>query len=143
MKKIKVLSALLVGLLVAIGSAHAHGNAHVDTDKAPNGGQVRVAGTYHVELVVVKTSKDVKDNPIMVYVTDQAGQKISTAGVTGTATVLSGKEKSLATLVPDGDNRLKGTAKYGSTPGMKAVISITLPGKPAEQARFTPMAAAQ
>jgi len=33
---------------------------------------------------------------------------------------------------------MKGFAPYGSTPGMKAVVAIALPGKEPEQARFTP-----
>ncbi|MCZ7653058.1 MAG: hypothetical protein M5R42_00320 [Rhodocyclaceae bacterium] len=34
---------------------------------------------------------------------------------------------------------MKGFAKYASTSDMKVVVSITLSGKPAEQARFTPL----
>ena len=143
MKKAKFLPAMLVTLLIGVGAAQAHDNAYLDSVKSANSGQVRVAGNYHYELVVVKTSKEIKDNPIMVYVTNHAGQKISTAGATGAATLLAGTEKSTATLVPDGDNRMKGSARYGSTPDMKGIISITLPGKSAEQARFTPMAVTQ
>ena len=74
---------------------------------------------------------------------DDAGKKVSTAGASGTATILSGKVKATATLVPDGDNRMKGVAKYASTPGMKVVVSIALSGKQPEQARFTPLAVAK
>ena len=38
---------------------------------------------------------------------------------------------------------MKGVAKYASMPGTKAVVSITLAGKQAEQARFTPLAVAK
>ncbi len=140
------LSAVLAtALILATGAtpALAHDDAHLDTVKAPNGGQLRMTGPYHYELVMVKDSKDVKDNPVLVYVTDHAGQKISSAGASGTATILAGKLKASATLKPDGDNRLKGLAKYASTPDMKAVVSITLTGQPPEQARFTPMAPAK
>lgn len=120
----------------------AHGDeAH--TAKAANGGQIAVAGANHYELVVSKDSKEVKENPLIVHITDNAGKKVSTVGATGTATLLVGKLKVTATLTPDGDNRMKGNAKYASDPGMKVVVSITLPGKAAEQARFTPLAAAQ
>ena len=54
-------------------------------------------------------------------------------------TLLTGKQKAAVTLTPDGDNRMKGSAQYASDPGMKAVVSITLPGKSVEQARFTPL----
>jgi hypothetical protein len=58
-------------------------------------------------------------------------------------TLLAGKLKSTATLQPGGDNLLKGVTQYASTPDLKAVVSITLAGKPPEQARFTPLAISQ
>ena len=135
--------AVLAGLTFAAGAALAHDDAYLDTQKAPNGGQLRMAGPYHYELVLVKDAKEVRENPVVVYVTDHAGQKIPTAGAAGTATILAGKLKAAATLKPDGDNRMKGVAKYASMPGTKAVVSITLAGKQAEQARFTPLAVAK
>ncbi len=143
MKKTGLIAAVWFGWLMGAAGAHAHDDAYLDAVKAPNGGQLRMAGDYHYELVVVKDSKTIRDSPVVVYVTDHAGRKISTAGATGTAILLSGKVKTTAALVPDGDNRMKGRARYASTPGMKGVISITLPGKPAEQARFTPLTVAQ
>lgn len=134
---------LILSLALAISPlALAHDDAWLDKQQAPNGGQLRMAGASHYELVVAKDSKDEKENPVVVYVTDHAGQKIPTAGATGTATLLAGKLKASAILKPDGDNRMRGSAKYASTPDMKAVVSITLPGKAAEQARFTPLATA-
>ena len=135
--------AVLAGLTFAAGAALAHDDAYLDTQKAPNGGQLRMAGPYHYELVLAKDAGEVKENPVVVYVTDHAGQRIPTAGAAGTATILAGKLKAAATLKPDGDNRMKGVAKYASTPDTKAVVSITLAGKQPEQARFTPLAVAK
>ncbi|MDP1982681.1 MAG: hypothetical protein Q8K23_09045 [Sulfuritalea sp.] len=115
----------------------AHTDAYLDTQKAPNGGQVRMAGAYHFELVVAKES------PVVVYITDHADAKISTVGADGTATILAGKQKTTVKLVPDGDNRLKGVGNYALTPDMKVVVTVTLAGKTAEQARFTPLAVAK
>lgn len=145
MRSISKLAATLLAALVLATPftlVLAHDDATLDTIKAPNGGQLRMAGIYHFELVLVKNSREVKENPVLVFVTDHAGAKIATAGASGTATLLAGKLKASVTLVSDGDNRLKGVAKYASSPDMKAVVAITLPGKQAEQARFTPMAAA-
>ena len=125
---------------LASPSLLAHSDEVLDTQKAPNGGQLRMAGAYHFELVVAKDSKEAKDNSVLVYVTDHAGARIPTVGAGGTATILAGKQKASVKLVPDGDNRLKGMVTYSSTPDMKVVVSITLPGKSAEQARFTPLA---
>ena len=133
-----IAAASVFGL--ASSSPLAHSDEVLDTQKAPNGGQLRMAGVYHFELVVAKDSKETKEGPVVVYVTDHAGAKIPTVGAGGTATILAGKQKASVKLVPDGDNRLKGMATYSSTPDMKVVVSITLPGKSAEQARFTPLA---
>jgi hypothetical protein len=124
-------------------SVFAHSDEYLDTLKAPNGGQLRMAGIYHYELVVVKDSKEAKDNPVVVHVADHAGVKIPTTGAKGAATILTGKSKVTVPLVPDGDNRMKGVGNYASTPDMKAIVSITLAGKAAEQARFTPLSMAK
>jgi hypothetical protein len=132
--------AVLVGLALAAAPALAHDDAYLDTQKAPNGGQLRMAGPYHYELVVAKDATEAKDSAVAVYVTDHAGTKVATAGAAGTATILAGGKKATVSLVPDGDNRLKGAGKYKADAAMKVVVSVTLAGKGAEQARFTPLA---
>ena len=142
MKSLKAMIpvATLLAALFTGSAAYAHSDEYLDTQKAPNGGQLRMAGAYHFELVVTKDSKETKDNPVTVYVTDHAGAKVPTVGAGGTVTILAGKAKSTVSLAPDGDNRLKGVGKYASTADMKAVVSVTVAGKAAEQARFTPLA---
>jgi len=133
--------AALAGLFSASG-AYAHTDEYLDTQAAPHGGQLRMASVYHFELVVVKESQQAKNNPVVVYVTDHAGARVSTVGAKGTVTILAGKAKTTVNLTPEGDNALKGSGSYASTPDLKAVVSITLAGKSAEQARFTPLAKA-
>ncbi len=145
MKFRKILSTTLAATaagLFALASinAMAHTDEYLDTQQAPNGGQLRMAGMYHFELVVARDSREAKSNPVTVFVTDHAGTKVSTAGAKGTVTILAGKTKAAVNLTPDGDNRLKGSGIYASTPDMKAIVSITLPDKSPEQARFTPLA---
>ena len=142
MKKILSVTTLVLGGLLAAGSALAHDDAYLDTQKAPHGGQLRMAGVYHFELVVDRSSPEVKEKPVAVYLTNHAGQKIPAAGATGSATLLSGKTRTTVTLTPDGDNLLKGTGKYASTPDLKAIVSITPAGQAAAQARFTPLSGA-
>ena len=141
--KLAPLAAILAGIAISAAPAYAHDDAHPDAAKAANGGQLRQAGPYHYELITARDGKDTKESPIVVYVTDDAGKKVSTTGASGTATILSGKAKAAAALVPDGDNRMKGAARYASIPGMKVVVSIALSGKQPEQARFTPLAVAK
>jgi hypothetical protein len=136
----KFIPFLAAGLIAA--TAFAHTDEYLDTQPTPNGGQMRMAGAWHYELVVARDSQAQQDRPVIVHVTDHAGAKVSTVGASGTATILSGKIRTTVTLSPDGDNRLRGAGKYASTPDMKVVVSVALPGKPAEQARFTPLAKA-
>jgi hypothetical protein len=138
MKKTNLITPLVAALLLGAGGALAHDDAYLDSVAAPNGGQLRMAGPYHYELVLAKEGGEPQERPILVYVTDHAGQAVSTAGASGTATLLSSQGKVTATLAPDGDNRMKGIAAYAATPGMKAVVGIVLAGKDAVQARFTP-----
>ncbi len=91
-----------------------------------------MAGVYHFELIVAKGSKEAKDNSVVVYVTDHAGTKVSTVGAGGAVTILAGKAKATVSLLPDGENRLKGVGKYASAPDMKAVVSVTVAGKATE-----------
>ena len=136
--------ATVLSLTGFAGSALAHGDEpHPDTLKAMQGGQLGVAGAFSYELVIDKNAKEGVDSAVTVYVTDHAGKKIQTAGASGTATILTGKLKASAMLKPDGDNRMKGVAKYAAAADMKVLISITLAGKPPEQTRFTPLAVAK
>ena len=142
----RIASALTLTMaLASVGtSAWAHTDApHPSTLKAVQGGQLGVAGDYSYELVIAKDAKEGVESPVWVYVTDHAGMKIPSAGASGTATILAAKKKHTVTLQPDGDNRLKGLAKYSAVPDMKVLISVTLMGKAPEQTRFTPLAAAK
>lgn len=140
--KRRTLGLFGVALLAAAG-ASAHDEATLDATTAPHGGQLRMAGIYHFELVLVKDSKTAKDQPVVVYLSDHAGNVVPSAGATGTVTLLGASGKTSSALQPDGGNRMKGVMKYASTPDTKVVLSIALPGKPPEQARFTPFAQAQ
>lgn len=136
-----LLQGLVVAVMAALSAAPAwaHDNAYLDTVKAPHGGQLRMAGPVHLELVLSKTPLEATEKAIAVYVTDHAGKPQATAGASGTITILSGKTKVSVALKPDGDNKLSAQATYAATPDLKAIVSVTMAGQPAQQARFTPM----
>jgi len=119
-----VLSAVLFAYAA---SASADGPAI-----GPNNGQVKDAGKYHLELVV-------KDALLTVYVTGSKDAKVPTKGATGSATVLADKNTSSVKLEPRGENMLAGSGGFQPAPDMKVVVSVTLPGQPPVQARFTPL----
>jgi hypothetical protein len=97
-----------------------------------------MAGLYHFELLLAKDSKEAKENPVTVYVTDHAWAAQATKGATATLTIVQGKNKVTAELKPDGENRFVGKAVYASTANLKGALSVTMAGKATEQARFTP-----
>lgn len=122
-----------VAAVLALGlslPALAHDDATLDAMESPNGGQVRMAGPYHYELVLGK-------NAVSVYLTDHGDQPVPSAGVSGNAIILSGARSTLA-LSPAGDNRLDGQGEFQIGPDMRAVVSLTFPDGNTWQTRFTP-----
>ncbi|MDZ5461483.1 hypothetical protein [Azohydromonas lata] len=135
----KALPSLIAALALALGgAAFAHDDATLDKMKAANGGQLRAAGAQHYELVVAPPGSKGEALPVAVYVTDHAGAKVPVAGASGNVTVLSGGQKATIALQPAGDNLLKGSGAYVPGHDLKAIVSVTLPGQPAGQARFEP-----
>jgi len=139
--KLPLISRLFLSaaLLFAGTAVFAHDDATLDKMKAPNGGQLRMAGPYHFELLVDKNNKEAKDSQVTVYLTDHGEKKIPAAGTSGTATILAGKSKVTVPLSPAGDNKLSGIGKYVSDGHMKVIVSIVFPDKKTEQARFSPL----
>ncbi|WP_029001318.1 hypothetical protein [Azohydromonas australica] len=138
----KALHALIAAVMLSVGGAAlAHDDATLDAVKAPHGGQLRAAGIHHYELVVAALGAKGDALPVAVYVTDHAGAKVPTQGASGSVTLLSGGQKTTIALQPAGENLLKGSGAYVPQPGLKAIVSATVAGQPAAQARFEPFAA--
>jgi len=129
--KIFSLITLILSLMMSLNSI-AHTDEYLDSQSAPHGGQIRMAGNYHFELVVT-------DSQLTVYVTDHEGKSVAVAGATGSATVLANKTKETVVLKPVKDNVLKGEGKFTTAPSLKVVVAITWPGQEPQQARFTPL----
>jgi hypothetical protein len=123
------LTATLIALALA-APALAHDDATLDASGSAHGGQVRMAGPYHYELVV-------GEGTLQVYLTDHADQPLSSQGVSGNAVVLHGGKATIP-LTPAGEHHLEGQGDFESGSDMKVVISLTFPDRNAWQARFTP-----
>jgi len=136
MKSARLLAVSAALLALSASPASAHEDAWLATQKAPNGGQLRMAGPYHYELVAGDSASTTTARTLLVYVTDHAGAPMPTQGARGVAHVLAGKERASVPLAPDGENRMKGAGAYPWASDAKVVVSITMPGAKPEQARF-------
>lgn len=126
---------LLAGALLAGTSmfAGAHDEAYFDSKESAHGGQTRMAGPYHLELVT-------KQKEIVLYVMDHADRALNTAGGGGKATIQigKGKDKTSVKLEPAGENMLTGTGSFAVTPEIVVIVFVDLPGQEVTSARFTP-----
>ena len=127
-------TVFIIATLAVSLPAAAHTEEYFDSIAAPHGGQMRMAGPYHLELVT-------KDKEILLYVADHSDKKIGTEGGVGKASIQlgKGKPKSSIKLEPAGDNMLKGTGDFTVTPETTIVTFIKLPDQEAQSARFTPL----
>ena len=131
----KSMATVLISATLAVSlPAGAHTEEYFDSIDAPHGGQMRMAGPYHLELVA-------KEKEIVLYVTDHSDRKISTDRGVGKAAfqVGKGKPKTSIKLEPAGDNTLKGTGDFSVTPETVVIVFLKLPDQQAQSARFTPL----
>ncbi len=125
--RLSMIALLTLGLTAP---ALAHDDATMDAMVSPHGGQLRMAGPYHFELVV-------GEHRLSVYLSDHAGQPMTSQGASGNAIVLSGG-KTTVELKPAGESVLEGRGDFTAGPDMKVVVSLAFPDGNTWQARFTP-----
>lgn len=118
---------LLAGFALVPLAARAH-----EARRGPNGGQKVDVGTNHAELVAA-------GNTLRLFLFDGADKPIPAVGATAQAIILAGGRQATIALAPGGGNVLSGTGDFTAARGMRAVVTLTLPGQRPVQARFTPM----
>ena len=127
------LAILALGIALGAG-AGAHSDEHLATVSAPHGGQLRMAGALHLELVL-------EPGLVKVYLSDHAFQPVSADRATGSATVLRGGKRVLVPLRPAGANLLTGKGKLDVARDARIAVKVTRPGEMQETAEFAPTAA--
>ena len=127
------ISALIFGLAMAFSlSAHAHTDEFFESVEAPHGGQLRMTGPFHMELVA-------KDGDLTVYVTDHADNVISVDGGLAKANIENGATRTQVNLHPVGNNILRGSGTFSLTPSTVVVVFMKLPNQDGYAARFMPL----
>lgn len=136
-------AGVLLAMMLAVGPvlALAHSDAELDARQTAHGGQLRMAGGLHLELVLARDGDAAQPRPVTVHVGNHADEPLPVAGGQATVTLLAPKMTPVRVeLTPDGPSRLSGRAVYPDDPALKAVVRISLPDQPTEQVRFEPLA---
>ncbi len=136
MKMQWIVTLMGVALAAAVPApAWAHTAKYFDSHPSPHGGQKRMAGPYHIELVT-------KPGEVTVYLTTHAEQDVPTAGGGGKAVVHDGSGKEVATiqLTPAGKNTFKGRGNYQLDQDSTVVVFVKMPDQDAWAAEFMPLA---
>ncbi len=121
-----ILACVLSG---AAAVALAHSNDYLDSTPAPHGGQVRMAGALHLELVV-------EPQTLVVHVTDHGGSAIATQGGSAKAIITSGKQRYVVILKPAGENQLRGSGDFKLGRYNAIQLMVALPDQPVARADF-------
>ena len=118
-----------IAILLAALTLPASLPANADGEHKPKyGGVVAVVKDVQYELVA-------KSDSVTLFIEDH-GKKVDTKGAVGKLTLLTGGDKTEVPLVPTGENGLGAKGAFKVPAGTKAVVTITLAGKPAINARF-------
>jgi hypothetical protein len=120
----KYCPAFLLGALTLTGySVAAHDAETLDSMPAPHGGQVRMAGPYHIELVL-EQGEPKKNRPVRVFLQDHAFDPMPSKGLKGSVNISDGYRSIELKLIPDGRDSLRGTGRYAGVPHTLAVVVI-------------------
>jgi len=127
-----MIALALSATLAMTPSAWAHTDEFFESVEAPHGGQLRMTGPFHLELVA-------KEGELTVYVTDHADTRISVDGGLAKATVETGQTRTQVHLHPVGDNMLKGSGIFSLMPNTVVIVFMKLPNQDGYAARFMPL----
>ncbi len=128
----KWIVALVGTVLLWTTPAWSHSDEFFDSRPSAHGGQTRMAGPYHLELVPGK-------DEVTVYVTNHIEQDVPTAGGEGKVVVKAKEGDVTIMLKPAGNNMLKGNGTFTLDQGTVIVLFVKLPEHEAQAARFTPL----
>lgn len=129
----KTIIGLVCGMTLTLSlPAGAHTDEYFESVQAPHGGQLRMTGPFHMELVT-------KDGDLTVYVTDHADNPISVDGGVAKANIENGSTRTQVNMHPVGNNVLRGSGTFPLTPNTVVVVFMKLQNQDGYAARFMPL----
>lgn len=132
-----IATTMLLGVTVSV---HAHDPATLDGLPSAHGGQVRMAGPFHIELVILGRAAAQRDRLVLVYLQNHMFQDVSSNGLKGIAKILDGQRVTTVSLVPIETNGFSGKGAFDINPSVTAEISITDTDGEVWSATYTPFA---
>lgn len=131
------LLALTTAVLSICPPLAAHDPATLDSLPAKHGGRVRMAGPFHVELVL-SSAPSGGIAPIWVYLQSHAFEDVPAKGVAATVEFRDGARATDVTLRQKGFNLLFGMGAYRITPTLQVEVTLKRAGEEAVTASFSP-----
>jgi len=126
---------------MTLSLVRAHDPATLDSLPSVHGGQVRMAGPFHVELVVLGLEAAQTDRLVLIYLQNHMFQDVSSAGLKGIARFMDGQRVTTVNLIPIESNGFSGRGAFDVNPSVTAEVSITDKDGEAWSAIYTPFAA--
>lgn len=128
---------LLISLMMLTASlSYAHSDAEMAAMVAPHGGQLKMVGWYHFELVS-------KGQQLNLYLSDHAGTPKPSKDVKGSFTMLDGAQKLEGTFTPIAPNQLRAQLSRKPSKNAQLEVKLTFADGRTEQAQFALQVPAQ
>ncbi len=139
------MSVLAFSLALSLGfttlPALGHSDEYLDTVPGAHGGQLRMGGAFHFELVLAADAKAEQATPIKVYLTDHNNNVASNEGMKATLLIKGAGKPTLVKLALDGKNALTGSGAFTARPDLQATLVVTFADNTSAQMNFQPFKA--
>lgn len=119
-------AAFILTVLLSVVPAYAQ---HSHGSKGPNGGMLADAAGVHIEFLP-------SGNAVTFNVLNEDNKPLSTKGYTASALVVTGNDRETISLVPSGENVLKGEIKRPVTASTTITLMIKTDTGKTGQAKY-------
>jgi len=133
----KFVSLLIATMALLSTAPSAHDATALDSMPSAHGGQVRMAGPFHVELVFEKAPPG-DTRSVHVFLQNHLFADVASAGITGIVRFNEGRQTTEIPLNPDGFNSLRGRGRNASRSMVRAVVVLTAKDGEQWSATFAP-----
>jgi hypothetical protein len=128
---------MMIALGLPAADAHSHDAAMLDSIPSAHGGVVRMAGPYHIELVLEpSSSRPVRR--VRIYLQNHAFVGMPSQGLTGVVILTFYTVSVPIPLIPDGPESLGGSGSFLDDPALKMIVSLTDKDGQVFSAQFSP-----